>query len=348
MSIIRVLEYGAPIDPLPPPRSSSPVFLITIDTEGDNLWATPREITTRNAAFLSRFQGLCEKHGLKPSYLTNYEMAQSRVFQEFARGVLARRTAEIGMHLHAWNSPPVRPLTDDDYRYQPYLIEYPEPVIREKVDFLTRLLEDTFGVPIISHRAGRRGMDEVYARILVDRGYRVDCSVSPHVSWRQMKGDPRREGGPDFSDFPEEAYQVDLSDIRRPGTSSLLEVPTTVMRTEKRALSKIGELLPQGTIAARVWNRLFPARLWLKPNGRNLTHMLGMLDRAIREQRRYVQLAFHSSELMPGGSPGFRTNESIEALYRDLERLFSQAAAKFAGATLGEFERTFSMERDRL
>ncbi len=36
-------------------------FIITIDTEGDNPWANPREITTRNAEYLPRFQSLCER-----------------------------------------------------------------------------------------------------------------------------------------------------------------------------------------------------------------------------------------------------------------------------------------------
>jgi hypothetical protein len=36
-------------------------FLITIDTEGDNLWAGPREITTDNVAWLPRFQTLCDR-----------------------------------------------------------------------------------------------------------------------------------------------------------------------------------------------------------------------------------------------------------------------------------------------
>jgi hypothetical protein len=319
-----------------------PSFLISIDTEGDNLWATPREITTRNATFLRRFQSLCEVHRLKPTYLTNYEMACSPVFQEFARDVLGRQTAEIGMHLHAWNSPPIQPLTQDDYRYQPYLIEYPDQVIRDKVDFLTQLLEETFGVKMTSHRAGRWAMNEVYARVLVDQGYRVDCSATPHVSWRRIKGDPNREGGTDYSSFPEEAYRVDLGDIGRPGDSSLWEVPMTVMPVPSRALRRIGELVPQGTLPSRVWNRLFPPRTWLKPNGRNLSRMLRVLDRAVAEGRRYVQFTIHSSELMPGGSPMFPTTKSIEQLYRDLEQLFSRAATRFAGATLTEFEQGLS------
>src|ERR1051325_7305918 len=130
-----------------------PAFLITIDTEGDNLWAHPREITTHSAASLARFQAACEEYGLLPTYLTNYEMALCPHFQVFARDVLRRGTAEIGMHLHAWNSPPLIPLTDDDYRQQPYLIEYPTEVLQEKVRVLTDTLEQTFGVKMTSHRA---------------------------------------------------------------------------------------------------------------------------------------------------------------------------------------------------
>ncbi|HET6491473.1 MAG TPA: deacetylase, partial [Burkholderiales bacterium] len=119
-------------------------FIITVDTEGDNLWAKPREITTRNAAYLPRFQALCERFRFKPVYLTNYEMALSDAFVEFGRDVIARDAGEVGMHLHAWNSPPLEPLTDDDFRYQPYLIEYPAPVMKEKIRTLTHLLEDRF------------------------------------------------------------------------------------------------------------------------------------------------------------------------------------------------------------
>ncbi len=39
------------------------------------------------------------------------------------------------MHLHAWNSPPTEPLTADDWRHKPYLIEYSDAMMREKVDY---------------------------------------------------------------------------------------------------------------------------------------------------------------------------------------------------------------------
>ena len=59
-------------------------FIITVDTEGDDIWSRPHEITTRNASFLPRFQSLCERFGFKPVYLANYEMAMSEAFVEFA------------------------------------------------------------------------------------------------------------------------------------------------------------------------------------------------------------------------------------------------------------------------
>jgi hypothetical protein len=320
---------------------SIPSFLITIDTEGDDLWSAPREITTRNAAFLPRFQSLCEKYRLKPTYLTNYEMACSPVFREFAKDVLTRGVGEIGMHLHAWNSPPLQTLTADDYRHQPYLIEYPQALIRQKVDFLTKLLEDTFSVKMISHRAGRWSFNAEYAGILVEAGYRIDCSVTPHVSWSHSKGDPARSGGTDFSRFPEEPYTVDLGDISRPGDSSLLEAPMTILRAANPLLPRVGGLLPHGTLPSRVWNHLFPPVRWLRPDGRNLQQMLRILKQVQEEGRSYAEFMLHSSEFMPGGSPTFRTADSIDLLYDDLDHLFEDSAQNFVGATLHEFRSGF-------
>lgn len=330
------------------PRSSDkssltgrPAFLITIDTEGDDLWSAPKEITTRNASFLPRFQALCERYGLKPTYLTNYEMAMAPAYQEFARDALRRGTAEVGVHIHAWNSPPITPLTVDDFRYQPYLIEYPQEAMRAKIQFLTSLLEDTFAVKMVSHRAGRWSFNATYARLLVDHGYAIDCSVTPHVSWERMKGDPSQQGGTDFSHFPEGAYRMDLEDISRPGGSALWELPMTILQSRAQVARAIGSHLPEGSFLRRAWNRLFPPVLWLRPNGRNLGLMLQVLQRVRSEQRNYAELMLHSSEFMPGGSPTFRTADSIERLYHHLEQLFSTVAIYFSGATLQEFHEQF-------
>ena len=213
-------------------------FLITIDVEGDNLWSRSDTITTDNSRYLPRFHELCLKHRFRPTYLTNYEMAMCPVYQEFARDVIRSNTGEIGMHLHAWNSPPIVGLTANDYQYHPYLVEYDETTIRRKIQFITKLLEDTFQIDILSHRAGRWALNEYYAQQLFENGYKVDCSVTPYKSWARNPGDPNKEGGPDYTDFVTHPYFMNLANIIEPGNSGLLEVPMTVFHNGPRFIVK--------------------------------------------------------------------------------------------------------------
>jgi hypothetical protein len=324
--------------------AAKPYFIVTIDTEGDNLWARPREITTRNALFLPRFQDLCARHGLRPTYLVNYEMAVSPVFREFGRDLLARGSAEIGMHLHAWNSPPLVPLTDDDFHHQPYLLEYPEAVIQEKVKFMTGLLEESFGVKMTSHRAGRWGMSPALARVLLACGYLVDCSVTPHVSWANKKGDPRGRGGTDYSLYPETPYFLDLVDLSRPGDSPLLEVPVTILSQRRPLMRLLPSAWRGATFAKRVIDRLLPAD-WMMPTRYNATRMPDVLPRAVRAGRPYVEFIMHSSEFMPGGSPSFFSDGEVEGLYERLEALFEEAGRRLRPATLTEYRHAFVASR---
>jgi len=287
-------------------------FLITIDTEGDNLWTISKTVTTQNARYLPRFQGLCEGYGFKPTWLTNFEMAECPAFREFGRDVLQRGQGEIGMHLHAWNSPP---LTNDSLTGQAYLIEYPEKVMKDKIGFMSDLLEHRFERKMVSHRAGRWAFDSRYARLLVEHGYRVDCSVTPHVNWAGVLGDPMGLGGSDYTTYPAQAYFMDLERIDREGDSPLLEVPVSiVLKTD-----------------------VAPITSWLRPNGQNRESMLEILKLACDNQWPCVEFMLHSSELMPGGSPTFQTLDDIEALYDDLELLLSKAVENFRGQTLTEF-----------
>jgi hypothetical protein len=264
-------------------------------------------------------------------------MATCPDFQEFGRDVLQRKTGEIGMHLHAWNSPPLLPLTSDDYQHQPYLIEYPEHVMREKIYYMTALLEETFEIKMTSHRAGRWSFTETYAQILLEKGYLVDSSVLPHVSLRRLLGDPSQSGGTDYSNFPEMPYLVNLQDISKPGDSPLLEVPVTVLCKRNHMVKKLQACFGAGSLPRRVLNRLFSPMISLRPDGRNLKSILQILGQIKEEKRDCVTFMLHSSELMPGGSPTFRRDQDIAALYSDLETLFSTASESFKGATLTEY-----------
>ena len=63
--------------------------------------------------------------------------------------------------------------------------------------------------------------------------------------------------------------------------------------------------------------------MWLRPIPRSATQMQTLTQRVIREGNGdCLELMVHSSELMPGGSPYFKTDEAIENMYRMIEDYF--------------------------
>ena len=73
--------------------------------------------------------------------------------------------------------------------------------------------------------------------------------------------------------------------------------------------------------------------------------MLAILEQALRERCPCAKFMLHSSELMAGGSPTFRTRRDVEAPYDDLEVLFGKAAERFRGRTLSEFHDELKLQK---
>jgi hypothetical protein len=314
-------------------------LIITIDTEGDNQWNSDcrNNITTENARYLPRFQKLCERYGFKPTYLTNYEMAQDEFFVDFAKSCLKRGVCEIGSHPHAWNSPPEFDLTGNDREHYPYLMEYPEEIIYEKLKYLTELLENTFGVKIVSHRAGRWGLNNIYAKILEEMDYNVDCTVTPSLCWAKTLGDPNQKGGPDFRGFPTRSYFMNVDNISERGNSNLLEIPVTTRQNFNRVHYACYKICTSK--AKKAFCYIFgPEVWWFRPNKRNIKDLIRIYENESISGSSYIMFMLHSSELMPGGNQVFIKDKDIEKLYKDLDHLFRFLSQRnVIGATCSEF-----------
>ena len=303
-------------------------LLITIDTEGDNAWAKKGfENSIENARFLPRFQELCESFGYKPTYLTSYEMAKDDFFIEFAADALERGACEVGLHPHAWNSPPEYQLTSDDMRLHPYLIEYPEEIIREKVKVLTDLLEVRLGTKMYSHRAGRWAFNSTYAKVLCEFGYKVDCSVVPYIQGilpDRSDSDAVKVTLPDYSTFSTEPYFCNGEDISKPGNLPLLEIPMTICPCYKKLRSFLYELLPaEPSVCKRLFRGLMGQHVkWFRPSRRRPGALMQVAKKKMRDNSDYIMFMLHSSELMPGGNPQFRTEKEIDELYDNIGRVF--------------------------
>lgn len=293
-------------------------FIITVDTEGDNLWEwKPGDnITGENARYIERFQTLCEKYRYKPVYLVNCEMAQSDILVDTLKERAENGLCEIGMHLHAWNTPPEYSLPNN-YDGCPYITEYPEDVIRKKHEYLYRLIVDRFGIAPVSYRAGRWATNECLFKVLDELGFLVDCSITPQIKHKSV--------GMSVScgnDYRNEKYR-----IKRLG-KNLIEVPmTTVLARNFNGVN----------IKNRLSHFIKGEELWLRPAVCSYEEMIKTIKSVERYNEGFLELMIHSSELMPGCNPYCKTEEDIEKMYRKTEQIFRYVSGSYEGSTLREY-----------
>jgi hypothetical protein len=322
-------------------------FVITIDTEGDNQWDGGLARSTENIRFIPRFQTLCDRFAFTPTYLCTYEVVSAPEFDDVLLPLHRSGRAEIGAHLHPWTTPPLSEW-DRSETSTAYPSELPPGLFARKLEQLTNLLETKLGQPPRSYRAGRWGLSAAHIPILLELGYIVDCSVTPLLSWGDAGA---RERGQDFSHAPVRPYFMAWGDPAREGASGLLEVPVTILCTN--SLMGRSPLLRaiyhryRKTLPARLLNRTFLLKpRWFRPfSDMSVSRLKTVYDTARRLELPVVEMMFHSSELMPNGSPHNTTPESVEDLYRRLEAIFEYLHQQGSrGVTLSAFAET--MRRD--
>lgn len=295
-------------------------FIITVDTEGDNGWGyhDGDVVKTENTLYIPRFQELCEKYGFKPVYLTNYEMICDDRFVDYIKPKALAGLCEIGIHVHAWNNPPLCAL-DRKYDGNPYLIEYPADIMRKKFAVTYNLIKERIGIAPVTHRAGRWVMNDEYFRILEEFKIQVDCSVTPGISWASTPG-ATVAGGSDYS--------LENNSVKKIG--SVLEVPVTIaqMRTGT------------GSARTRIKYLLKRRKVWLRPAVSSIYDMKRIVKHFASGN--FVEFMIHSSELMPECSPFFKDETSIEKLYSDMEELFYYARKiGYKGVSLNDYKNEY-------
>ncbi len=328
--------------------------ILTVDTEADDQWDGPEKVTTKNLAFIPRFQKLCEEHGMKPTYLCTYEVVASEIFQTTLRAYQDAGNAEIGAHLHPWSNPPFAGgpgvAVFDRTEYPSYPSELPIASFRAKMQVLTDLIRDKTGSSPTSYRAGRWGFSAEHIRVLLDLGYTVDCSVTPLVDRSMYKG--VTSFGPDYRAAPVSPYVLDDHDVCRAGASGLLEVPVTIVYThplmQKSAMARWLFYRAKGLRAASVLNRamrLEPS--WFRPYPSMNTRRMKKVHKVARSlDLPVIEMMFHSSELMPGGSESFPTPASIEKLYAMMQGTLAHLSKSGCeGVTLSAFARDWQRRK---
>jgi len=313
-------------------------LLVGIDTEGDNQWdaAARTHQTFENLYALPRLHALFARHGVRPTYVITHPVATDARSADVLRQLLAQGDCEIGAHHHVWETPPC---SADDVRRHAYASTLPRRQFEDQLAVLTAAIESAVGVRPVSYRSGRFGFSADHVAALEQHGYLVESSVAP-LFYEAHKG------GPEFVEAPLRPYFLAYDNASKAGSSNLLEVPVSsaLNRRLPKRLQYAYARAPRPYTTKRVLRLLGLLRLrWLRPSYSSLEDMTALAQDLARAGEPVLNLLFHSSEAIVGGSPYNRTQAELDAFCDRLER-FLTFAIKELGArplTFVEFRRHY-------
>lgn len=322
----------------------TPRLVVTIDTEEEGLWGGVYRTTgntVENIQGVPRFQQLCDRHGVRPTYLCDAPVVEDDRAVEILGRIAEDGRAEIGGHLHPWCNPP---LVEETTPRNSFLCNLPLELQRKKLSWLTRRITERFGRQPVSFRAGRYGLDGAGAALLVELGYRVDSSVIAFSDFRAL-------GGPDFRRAPWRPYRVASPNLLASNAGGpLLEAPATVGYSHRAfawadALRRCASTSPwRQCKAVSVVDRLGLARrIKLSPEQASARHMCQLVDALLAQQVPVAVLMFHSSSLVPGLSPYVPDAARLERFLGDLDQVYQHCLGRrrMQSATLGELAELF-------
>ena len=282
-------------------------FCLTVDTESDNCWSTPERIKLDNFEEIPGFQKLCEKYGIIPTYLLTYEYATYKLAIDFFKQKLNENKCEIGLHLHAWSTPPYEKGKNgvDLAWLHAYQYELPDDLFKQKADLLFDTIIENFGIFPTSHRAGRWGIDQRTVEWLISKNFIVDTSIVPLNSYYKQTGVV--SGGPCFFSLPCMPYlwsgKIDDGD----DNASIVEIPVSVEIPKRFILRLLANWMQKELrgkyIASRIFRKFGGGRM-LRPDPSCPVEILLNIAKAVcHSDFPVLNLMLHSSELTLGCSP---------------------------------------------
>lgn len=307
-------------------------LLVGIDTEGDNQWDAGARLhqTFENIYALPGLHALFVRHHVRPTYLITYPVATDTRSASLLKDLLAHGGCEIGAHHHAWETPPCEPT---DIQRHLYASQLTADRFERQLKELTAAIAGAVGERPTAYRSGRFGFSAAHVAPLERAGYLTESSVAPLFC-------ERHKGGPDFVGAPLRPYFLSYDDATRAGASEVVELPLSAALNRRLPafLERAYAHAPRPYFTRRLLRKLGMARMmWLRPSFSSLDDMMALARRVRADGAPILNLLFHSSEAIVGGSPYNRTAQELSEFLARLERFF-----EFAIAELGAVPVTFS------
>lgn len=257
-----------------------------------------------NIAELRRLEPLFDA-GLRPTFFCSH-----RVFSDhMARNILAkyceRHDIEIGAHLHHWNTPPY----EDGKIRGAVLKSVPtamldRALLAAKLESLLLAGKIFYGQDLLSFRMGRWDLRLKDLELLAGHGIICDASIRP------LHCGTSHNLGPDHFHAPSDPFWL------RTGSGEILEIPQTVIPLipgMAKSIKEMGKALPAFSRFIKATLKNWGA-LALLPVYHPLEFMKFISRKHIARGGRVISLAWHSSELMPGGNPRIPDGDGVTRL----------------------------------
>jgi peptidoglycan/xylan/chitin deacetylase (PgdA/CDA1 family) len=313
-------------------------LLVGIDTEGDNQWdaAARANQTFANVYALPKLHALFARHGVRPTYVITYPVARDPRSVDTLSAILEGGDCEIGAHHHAWETPPFSP---EDVRRHPYASTLPTAQFDAQLESLTTAITRAVGRRPLSYRSGRFGFSASHVSALERAGYLVESSIAP-LFYEAHKG------GPEFVEAPLRPYFLAYDSAVVSGSSNVLEVPVSAAlnRQLPKWLQHMYARAPRPYTTKRILRALGIARMqWLRPSYSSLADMCALARRIAQGHAPALNLLFHSSEAIVGGSPYNTTQGELDAFSERLEGFLTYALQDLHArpSTFAEFRAEF-------
>ena len=277
--------------------AQQPLYLVvSLDVEEEGLFGghyARRGFSTRNTPSLNTLETFCSM-GIRPTLFCAHSVLADPASCENLSMLRDRHHAEIGAHLHHWNTPPLT-LDGSDNTLPDTADRVPAAAVSDtlfsaKLATLMEAGRALQGQSMTSFRMGRWDLHRSHWPLLAAAGILCDASVRPlHSAASSMLG-------PDHFDAPGNPYWVTT------GQSKIFEVPLTVTPLLPQ-LPALLRALP-ATLGARARaNFKTWGALALLPVYHPLWAMCAVTRLYAARGGRVLSLTWHSSEMMPGCTP---------------------------------------------
>ena len=315
------------------------IFLVvTVDTEEEGLWnsAYSREFKpVQNIKGIPRFQQICNKYDIKPTYLTAYSVCRTPWASDILGPIAESGSCEIGGHLHPWNTPPFE---EEISKRNSLMCHLPSSLVARKLDTLLHQHEAVLGKRPHSFRAGRWGFNEQTGKVLIEKKFTTDTSICPLIDYTN-------EGIPLYKKSLPDNYWLNTRDIFSVDhrEKKMLEIPATVVfnRSNSNMAFNILDFFKKTYFRyfhiVGILSRLsLLQQISLSPEMCTLKEMKKCADIHVKRNNRILNVFFHSSDLMAGGTPYVRDNNGLDEFLNKLDKFFSYTKTKwnFEGVTL--------------